>query len=170
MRLITFLILTISSQLLSSAEMKGVVSAFVHVKCRGEILETLIVLENNSPYKLTVLENERINSKKVHPNIFSVYDALKLKSYKLGTSNSKGVKIEGEYKNISPVKPQRFTFEPFEKRYWIYPSLKKHFKLNYDTEYLLKASDLVLHIEFEDGDSEYVFVHSNSLIIPTCNN
>lgn len=167
MKIFMLLILVVFTNAISADELKGVLSAFIHAKCKNGEVEALLVLENNTPYKIDVLENGQISETQIYPDMFSIYDAEKLNAYKSGSGDSRDVLLKASYEANYRVKPQLFHFEPFEKKAWVYKNLDKHYKLMSGRDYVMKVVGIGLNIRFDDGVIEYAVLGSNSFIVPS---
>ncbi|RZM75327.1 hypothetical protein C3B51_18670 [Pseudoalteromonas rubra] len=166
-KVIYFIILCLSFTGYSNEiDILGTLSSYVHVKCDGDRVDALLTLENKTPYVITVLPEQGFTTSKVDPSIFSVYDAEAYRSALLGGNNRKTALLIGNFNgNLSG---KNVKFEAFEKKYWIYKDLGKHYNLVSGRDYFLKVAFMGVNVKYEDGTKEFTVLKSGAFLFPNC--
>lgn len=146
----------------------GTLSSYIHVKCTGDRFDALLTLENKTPYVITVLPEQGFTTGKVDPSIFSIYDAEALRSALLGGDNHKPALLIGNFNDNENLSGKNVRFEAFEKKYWIYKDLGKHYNLVSGRDYILKVAFMALKVKYEDGTKEFAVLKSGAYLFPDC--
>lgn len=142
------------------------IDSFMHVKCMSGVTQTLLVLENKTPYKLRVDKNHAISDTNVNPSNFAVWDMEKYNEAAL----IPGRIVNGMSSHLDShrfsMKPGELHFKPFEKKFWIFQGIEKYHKLKKGRLYAISIGGLTLTVVHDDKYEETVVLSSNMALIP----
>lgn len=146
--------------------LQSMIDAFVHVKCVSGVTQTLLVLENKTPYKLHIDKNQAISDDDINPSNFAIWDMEKF----IESTSTPG-KVDGELLSTLnghqfPMKPGELNFKPFEKKFWVYKGIENYHKFKKDRLYAISIGGLTLTAVHEDKYEEIVVLSSNMALIP----
>lgn len=150
----------------SSEESQSMISAFVHIKCEQEGMALLLVLENKTPYEITISKNVVINENELHPNVFSIMDVELLHLFKKGGANGVSPMLKPFNSDKLRIVQAEFQLGAFGKKFWIYRGIEKYYSFYSEKNYIITAGTFVVPVKYKDGFQERVLVRSKSVIIP----
>lgn len=166
MRFIGVFLLLFSCGNAFANNMQAMIDAFVHVKCVSGITQTLLVLENKTPYKLSIGENQTVSDENINPSSFVIWDMDKYSQ----AISTPGKIVDGMSSHLNghkfSMEPGKLNFKPFEKKFWVYKGIEKYHKLKKDRLFAVSISGLTLNVVHEDKYEETVVLSSNMALIP----
>lgn len=166
MRKFCYFFLVIFSGDVLSNNAQGMIEAYVHVKCVSATTETLVVLENKTPYKLFVNDNRALTDENFNPSNLILWDMEKyIAAYSNSGNNIMGMSFSLDNRNFN-IRAGKLHFEPFEKKYWIVKGVERYFKFDSDKLYAFSLTGLTLDFIHEDKHVETVVFSSNMALIP----
>ncbi len=149
-----------------ASNLQEMIDAFVHVKCVSGTTQTLLVLENKTPYKLRIDKNGAISDDNINPSNFAIWDMEKF----IEAASTPGKVVDEMSSHLNShqfsMKPGELHFKPFEKKFWIYQGIEKYHKFKKDRPYAISIGGLTLTAVHEDKYEETVVISSNMALIP----
>ena len=166
MRFIGSLLFLFFSANALASNLQAMIDAFVHVKCVSGTTQTLLVLENKTPYKLRIDKNGAISDEHINPSNFTIWDMEKF----IEAASTHGKVVDEMSSRLNShrfsMKHGELHFKPFEKKFWIYHGIEKYHKFKKGRDYAISISGLTLTAVHEDNYEETVVLSSNMALIP----
>ena len=166
MRLISSFVFLFFSGNAFASNIQAMIDAFVHVKCVSGVTQTLLVLENKTPYKIQVDKNQAISDENINPSNFAIWDMEKY----IQAASAPGKIIDEMSSHLNShrfsMKPGELHFKPFEKKFWISQGIEKYHKLKKGRLYAISIGGLTLTVVHDDKHEETVVLSSNMALIP----
>lgn len=149
-----------------ASNIHAMIDAFIHVKCVSGTTQTLLVLENKTPYKLRIDKNQAISDENVNPSNFTVWDMEKY----IEATSTPGKVVDEMSSHLNshrfPMKLGELHFKQFEKKFWIYQGIEKYHKFKKGRLYAISIGGLTLTVVHDDKFEETVVLSSNMALIP----
>ena len=166
MRFIGLLLVLFFSANAVASNLQEMIDAFVHVKCVSGVTQTLLVLENKTPYKLRIDKNGAISEGNINPSNFAIWDMEKYSQVVSTPGKVDDEMLSTLNSHRFSMKPGELHFKPFEKKFWIYHGVEKYHKFKKDRLYAISIGGLTLTAVHEDKYEETVVLSSNMALIP----
>jgi hypothetical protein len=129
-------------------------------------MTTVLVIENNTPYRLTVDNPGQVNDSEIENSLFSLIDIEKYHQMLAGEKYEKPIIVRLDYSRTKEILVEKVEFLPFEKKVYFKYNILNGTTLNSSKAYSLTVAGVALNVTFSDGALQLAVLPEVGHIIP----